>query len=496
MNKLIIIILIVLWSICSFSQTNKIDKINTLTNAINKLKNDKSLKNAGISFTAIDVNSGEIIGSLNPDLALSPASTQKVITTATAIEVFGPKYKFLTTLEYTGTIDKQKKVLNGSIIIKGGGDPTLGSRYFNKTEQQTFIKTWINEIKNAGIDSISGGVVGDARWLSYDIVPPTWAWEDMGNYFGAGACGLSIYDNSYNLYFSTGNKVGDLTKITRVSPEGMYITFDNQITSDNINSDNSYIFGAPYNDFRYLRGELPLAKIEYEVTGSMPDPAYFAAMDFEKALQINGIKVNEKATTYRNSPTFEKSDSLQHTILYRSLSPSLLEIISVTNFRSNNMFAEHCVNHIGLELGKKGDTKTGANEVEKFWKAKGMDIEGMSLNDGSGLSRYNTITTKQMTFLLKYMKKESKYAEDFYSSLPIVGESGTVKSLCKGTFAEGNMHAKSGSIRAVRAYAGYVTTKSGREVAFSVILNNYNCTANQSMQKLEALLTVLAEYNE
>jgi D-alanyl-D-alanine carboxypeptidase/D-alanyl-D-alanine-endopeptidase (penicillin-binding protein 4) len=133
--------------------------------------------------------------------------------------------------------------------------------------------------------------------------------------------------------------------------------------------------------------------------------------------------------------------------------------------------------------------------MENFWKSKGMDVGGMSLNDGSGLSRYNTVTAKQMVFMLKYMKTKSKNFDSFYESMPVAGVNGTVKSLCLNSFAENNMHLKSGSIRYVAAYAGYVKTKSGRETAFFIDMNNYNCTSSEARKKLEKVLIALAEVN-
>jgi len=468
---------------------------NNLNTAISNFKNDKLLKNAGICFYAIDVNTGEVLAELNPDMALAPASTQKLFTTATALEVLGPDFRFKTKIEYVGKIDSASKTLNGFVIIKGGGDPTLGSKYFAETRNETFFYKWIDALKKEGVVKISGGIIADARVFGHDIVPPAWAWEDMGNYFGAGANGLSVMDNIYTLTYNTGTKVGDTCIISDIYPKIDGLQIDNTVTAANIKSDNSYIFGAPYTYFRYIRGELPVGRTKYTVKGSMPDPALFTAQMFKQKLEKHGIIVDKAASSFRLSPEYAKTDNQVHTIISELKSPSLAQIIRVTNYRSVNLYAEHLLCQIGVKQKKQPSTKFAAKLVTEFWKNKGMDVGGLSINDGSGLSRYNTITAKQMVFLLEYMKTKSKNSELFRASLPIAGKEGTVRYLCKGTSAEGNMRLKSGSIRFISAYAGYLTTKSGREVAFFINVNNYLGEGSVVRRKMGTVLTALSDFD-
>ncbi len=467
---------------------------HSLNIALNTLRYDKDMKNAGIGFYAIDINTGEVLSSYNENLSLTPASVQKLITTATALEYLGPEFKFETKLEYTGYIDKQTQILYGNLIITGGGDPTLGSKYFTVTSTHLFLDVWAETISNLGIKYINGNIIGDARLYGYAIVPPTWSWEDIGNYFGAGPCGLSIYDNFYTLYFNTGSTVGDKTEIVKVEPEIPGMTFDNQVTSDAIYSDRSYIFGAPYTYFRYIQGELPLNKTKYKDKGSIPDPAYYAAYEFKKKLKAYGIN-SGKATTFRLSPELEYLDTVQHILSYLIKSPALKDIIARTNFRSINFFAEHLFKHSQLKACNFDLSKTDNNFVENFWSRKGVNTSGIRIYDGSGLSKYNTVTAKGLASILLYMKKRSKYSEVYYESIPVVGKNGTVKNICKGSNAVDNMRAKSGSIKSVRAYAGYVTAKSGRSVAFSLIINNYNGSSSNTGRKMEKLMAAIADFN-
>ncbi len=476
----------------SFSQS--LTKQNhDLNVALQNFISDNDFKNAGIGFYVTDIKSGEILSQLNPYLSLSPASTQKLITTAVALELLGHDYRFETKLEFVGEIDEQTQILNGDIIIRGGGDPTLGSRYFDDNPE-LFLNRWAESLAKKNIRYINGKIIGDARIYDYEIVPPTWSWEDMGNYFGAGACGLSIYDNLYTIYYNTGKLPGEKTEITKIEPEIEGLSVDNHVISDRVYSDKSYIFGAPYTYHRYITGELPLNKTDYKIKGSMPDPAYFTACEFKRILKEHNIS-SEQATTFRLQPELSKIDSEEHFLIDVIQSPVLEKIIQQTNFKSINLFAEHLYKHSQLIDCRFDLLKKDKNFIENFWRNKGIDTEGMFIYDGSGLSNYNAVTAKQMVDILVFMKNKSRYFNSFYASIPVAGKEGTVKSLCKGTSAENNMHVKSGSIKNVRAYAGYVKTVSGRELAFSLIINNYNGSSSETKSKMEKLLSAIADFN-
>ncbi len=176
-------------------------------------------------------------------------------------------------------------------------------------------------------------------------------------------------------------------------------------------------------------------------------------------------------------------------------SPELSEIIKLTNFKSINLFAEHLYKQSQLKKANFISKNIDKNFIKNYWRNKGLNTKGMFIFDGSGLSRYNGITAKQLVYILRYMKTKSKYSDVFISSIPLAGKEGTVKGMCKNTSAENNLRAKSGSLRNVRAYAGYVKTKSGRDLAFAIITNNFTCSSSKARKKLEKVLISLAEFN-
>ncbi len=485
---------------------------NSIEIAMKRLLKDADLQNASFGFYVIDLKTKEVLAEHDPNLSLVPASTQKLVTTATALEILGANRRFKTLLQYDGQLDTSYVsttivdstgtkevndtviVLRGNIYIKGGGDPALGSSITHKSgTEAAFLEKWVASIKAMGIDSIKGRVIGDAQIFSTEMIPTTWIWGDMGNYYGAGPCGLTVYDNMCRVEFASGSNAGDSTQIVCVKPYMPELRFSNHVVASNTNKDNAYIYGAPYTDLRYVKGSIPKRKESFEVRGTIADPAYLIAFELEHALFQNGINIAQPASTIRRLMLEGPVEKQERTTISSTRSPSVSQIVYHTNMRSVNLFAEHLLNHIGIARYKSGSTISGTNAVLKFWEEKGLDVRGMYVNDGSGLSRFDAITAKQQVGILQYMTTSKNYAT-FNKSLPVAGKTGTLKSVCRKTSAQGNLRAKSGYMSRVRSYAGYVTTKSKRKLAFSMILNNYNCTPTEAKKKLEKLMVAMADY--
>lgn len=467
---------------------------NSLEKAIETFLADTDLKNAAFTFLAVDSKTGNAIAEHNPNMSIVPASTMKLVTTASALEMLGAGYRFKTTLQYTGSIDTAG-VLHGDLYIKGGGDPTLGSKYFTSEKDPFFMNAWVDTLIKSGIKKIEGRVIADASVYGWEMVPSTWAWGDIGNGYGAAPCGISIYDNTCVLKFKTGSKAGDSAVIECIMPYIPDLEFDNEVVTANTNDDDSYIFGAPYSYKRYIRGNLPKGQEDYSVKGSIPDPSYLAAFELENALLQAGVELNKSATTLLELKMMNKADTTSRKDLYIHYSPYLSSIVYWTNLVSVNLFAEHLMNQIGYVKYGNGTVGSGTAAVTNFWAAKGIDTKGMYVTDGSGLSRFDAVSAKHLVDILLYMQK-SKNASTFEKSLPVAGKSGTLSHLCKGTKAQGNLTAKSGTMQRVKSYAGYVTTKSGKKLAFTMIVNNFNCTTRQMEKKLEKLMVAMADFNQ
>ena len=470
------------------------NKTNSIDAAINSLVKDLALINASISFVVKDLDSSVIISEYNPNLSLPSASTMKVVSSAAALDILGSFNKFETKIMYDGFIDSNN-VLHGNIYIKGGGDPTLGSKYF-KEKHGLFLSRWVDAIEKLGIDSIAGSIIGDASCFSDEYVAPTWSWGDIGNYYGAGVSGLSIYDNTVKFEFSSGPLARDSTFINCVYPYTPDLIIDNRVKASNTKKDLAYIYGGPNNPIRTIKGTIPKGQTEYVVKGAIHEPAYVTAFELESALWEYGIGVGGNATTIRRMRSSGNYFESERKAIFTTKSPTVGQIVYWTNLISNNLYAEHLLKHIGLKKYDDGSVFSSTLAVTKYWSSKGIDMTGFYMNDGSGLSRSNAITASQLVGVLEYMKSKSKYSKSFLSSLPVAGKTGTLRSVGKKTKIAGNLKAKSGTMTRIKSYAGYVKSASGRNLAFAIVVNNHNCTSFQIKKKLEIVMVALGNYND
>lgn len=452
---------------------------NTINQSFKNFTQQENFKNASIGLIAVDVKTGIVLGEINSNLSLIPASTQKIVTTATALETFGENHTFSTQIMYSGFIDSVK-ILHGNIIIKGGGDPTLGSENF-KNESTNLFQNWANEIKKLGIECIDGKIIGDDSFFENKDVPSTWIWGDIGNYYGAFASGLSIYENLFDIVFAPSDSVNQLTKIAKINPQIPNLEIENNVKSSSVNKDLAFVYGVPFQNFKKIEGTIPKSDKEFTIKASIPNPALVVEIELQDELKKNGIKINNNI--------YENTD---FKIITETKSANLQSIIKHTNLVSNNLFAEHLALQIGKKINGKSNYESSTNAIKNFWKSKIIDVQGMNIYDGSGLSRYDAITAKQMVNILLFMAK-SKNFDAFYSSLPIAGKSGTLSNVCKGEIAENRVHAKSGTLDRIRNYAGYLTTISGKEIAFVIFLNNFNGSVSEAKSKIEILLNEMVK---
>ncbi|GAB4033522.1 D-alanyl-D-alanine carboxypeptidase/D-alanyl-D-alanine endopeptidase [Spirosoma gilvum] len=419
-------------------------------------------------------DSEELIG-YNARLSLPSASTLKLITTATALAVLGPTYTYTTTLEYDGTITDS--VLTGNLYIRGTGDPSLGSwRFPGYYDVTTLVKSWGDAVKAAGIRRIQGTVVGDASLYDDLTTPNTWPFGDLGNYYGASLSALNINENLYRVFFRPGKSLHAPTSVLRTDPPVPYIAFRNTVTTDAANTgDQVNIYGVPFMNQQWLTGKVPMGEPanEFSVKGALPDPAYFAAYALQNQLFQQNITISNPPASIGGGIPATVPVNTKRTVINQHKSPALPDIIQQTNFQSINLYAEALLRTTALAINKNVRTTDGSVEaITSYWKTKGVNLDGFRIRDGSGLSTVGALTADNMTGILSAMGRDKNFPQ-FYETIPIVGQTGTVRSLARGTAAAGNIRAKSGSIEGVRAYAGYFTAADGEPMSFCILVNKF-----------------------
>jgi D-alanyl-D-alanine carboxypeptidase/D-alanyl-D-alanine-endopeptidase (penicillin-binding protein 4) len=481
-------------SICCFSFSGLMGQ-NSLQTYLNGLPGKSGLETALIGICVKQADGTKLAG-YNENVLLSPASCQKLVTTSTALLILGPEFQFKTLLQYDGVFDAGTGTLKGNVYLKGGGDPTLGSEKFSSTVLDSLLYKLLNKIKTLGVKKIEGRVIGDDDIFESVMAPGTWDWGDIGQYYGAGPCGLTISDNMVYYSLKSGNE-GTGTQFVKMTPYVPQLTIINDVKSGaNKSGDDSFIFGSEYSNYRHMVGTVSGNENEFKIKGSIPDPAWFAAYVLDSTLKANGITVTKQPTTTRllreSQTSYTASDS--RTKIGTLYSPVLKNIIKQINVYSNNLYAEQLHKYISYQQNGVG-TNISSNElVQTYWVNKGLAKNSLIPVDGSGLSRSNAITAQALTDLLVMMKTE-KYAEDFLSSLPVAGKNGTLASVGKGTFIENNYYGKSGSMTRVRAYSGYVKSKTGKDLVFAILLNNYTCKSAEVRKICEEIMVKIAELN-
>ena len=475
MLRTIIMILLASLTLPSISQVRSPDKILS----------DTSMMHASLSLCIADAENGEIIMEYNPEKSLMPASVMKLITSAAALELLGPGYTFKTSIGYTGSINKRSGKLTGNIIIRGGGDPTLGSGYF-PGHHQDFLINWVEEIMKLGIKKIDGKIITDDSYYDYLPVPAKWLWEDTGNYYGAGAYGLSVFDNTYEIHLNT---LPDRSKsvITEIFPDECSYDFSNWLIVSGL-SDDSFVFAAPYSTSGWLAGTIPVNSEDYVLKASITDPPLLIAKMLNKKLKANGIAISGDPSTTRSEQNI--LSGIVNPITEMT-SPLLTEIIEVLNHESVNLYAEHLIKELGKVYKNRGSTEAGVEVITQFLEEAGIKTDGIFIEDGSGLSPLNAINTRELVNLLSYMMHKGKYFTEFYSSLPAAGKEGTLKNFFTDQVFDTNLRAKSGSMTRVRSYAGYFTSHSNRKLIFSIIINNYTGPVRDIVANIEEIIREL-----
>jgi D-alanyl-D-alanine carboxypeptidase/D-alanyl-D-alanine-endopeptidase (penicillin-binding protein 4) len=443
-----------------------------LAAAATRLQADSQCRYGTVSLTVLDAKTGEKVYALNPDVGMAPGSTLKTVTTISAFNLLGKDFKYQTPFGYTGTITNG--TLTGDLIIKGSGDPTLGSWRWENTTDRYVLNLMVTALKKAGIKKINGRVIGDDNLYGSQNIPDGWIWQDLGTYYGAGATALCWHENQFDINLKTG-PVGSAIKVAGTTPATPYLSFKSELTTGAAGTgDNAYPYlPAGVTNLMYLRGTYALDQTKKLISAAYPDPAYDAAFRLLDTLRRLGITVTGTSESSLTLAAKGLPTPVLATTLTTLTSPGLSQIVYWTNRKSLNLYAEELLKAIAFKTGKQASTQNGVETVQDFWKARGVDPNAMDMADGCGLSPQNHITTLTVATIMQSAQKEPWFA-DFYESLPLYND----------------MHMKSGSIHNVQAYTGY-QTHAGRQLCFSIMVNNYNGTGKNIREKMFKVLDEL-----
>jgi serine-type D-Ala-D-Ala carboxypeptidase/endopeptidase (penicillin-binding protein 4) len=439
-----------------------------LQKAFQQFQNDAQLKHAISSLYVIDAKTGKVVFDKNSQIGLAPASTQKIVTSVTAFELLGKDYKYKTELRYTGKIVKD--TLKGDLFLHCSGDPTLGSGRYKNTTDSILLRRWIDAVKNSGIKSIAGDIIYNHKDFSTNSIPDGWIWQDIGNYYGAGADILNWQENQYEIHLRSGNEVGSKVEILGADP--YYI---NELKAAVKGSgDNAYVYFSKGITPSLISGTIPVGESAFKISASDPDAIQNFLLMFGQFLNLQGVKGKDLGIPTRYYMDGQSKIYSSSTPLSIHYSPTLDSIIYWFNNKSINLYGEALIKTLAYEKNGFGSTEGGIAIVKNFWKLKGIDEDELNISDGSGLSPQNRVTTHAQVEILKYAKSRSWFPY-FYQSLP----------------AYNGMAMKSGTIKDVKGFCGYHKAKDGKEYIFSFLVNNYNGPSSGLVNKMYRVLDVL-----
>lgn len=421
----------------------------------------------GVEVRSLD--RGDVLFAQNAGKLMMPASNMKVLTLAATAEALGWDYRFTTTLETTAPVEAS--VLKGDLIIRGNGDPTISTR--GKRNEAVFDE-WAAALKAAGITSIEGRIIGDDQAFDDEGVGPGWSWDYLEAGYAAPIGALQYNENTADLTTAPGAAVGDPVIVQLAAGAGFTVV-NRARTGEGAESG---VRGAVNVTRRIDRPELeisgmiPLGAPPVTRTVAVINPTLFFAQSLKDALTARGIAVNGAAVD-GDDVAAEMAAVPDRRVLVTTQSPPLRDVATVLMKVSQNQYAETFLKALGASRGGIGTTGAGRRAARETFAAWGIPDDAYVMSDGSGLSRYNYIAPSTLISVLTRMHSDAKHRDPFVATLPIAGKDGTIARRMRRSRAEGNAVAKTGSIANVRSLSGFVRTRTGEMVVFSIMANDF-----------------------
>lgn len=419
---------------------------------INSLLTDPVLRNASWGFVIYDPKTNKIINSYNENLPLVPASTTKLLTTDTAMSLLGPKFRWTTQLDYSGSIDSDG-TLNGNLYVVGSGDPSLGTGKAGAESYTNIIYDYISAASELGIKKVTGDIIVETAVFANNKkdLPKNIVWREQGSYYLPAGNTQNINPQNEQVTVNQSNPFSKEARYFYISPYS-----------------SKMVFASKYDGGAYLNTNLP-------------DAPVYLANSLRASLIKNGISVSGKVV-----PRTVEANPEQREKIFSYQSPDLAEIITFTNKNSDNALAEALLRTVGFQKDGDQTLDSGRRVVTEHLTNEGFDVSNLNYVDGSGLSRSHRVTPiAQAKFLAHLMNQP--YYKDYFNSLPVGGQDGTLKKMFFGD-AYGQIFAKTGTLNKVKCLAGYIKTRNGKTLTFSLLVNDYAGSVDGVKSRMEQLL--------
>jgi D-alanyl-D-alanine carboxypeptidase/D-alanyl-D-alanine-endopeptidase (penicillin-binding protein 4) len=446
-----------------------------LAREIDRVLDESELTKARWGVFVTSMKDGRVLYSRNGDRLFTPASNMKIYTTAAALDLLGPEYRWRTSV-YADKPPGAGGVIEGNLTLFGRGAPDLTS---NGKQGLTSLA---DRLYQQGVRLVSGNIVGDQSYFSGELYGLGWQWNDLQWYFGAEPSALTIDENSIELKIAPAEKVGSKATLT-LNRETNYLHLTNNTTTLARGARTTIGINRGLSDSELrVWGDFPVGGRPFTAYLSVPNPALWAATLFKKALISRGIKVDGEVISrdfrVAESQRFDPQKAIE---LAQEDSGTLTEIVRRTNKESNNLYAELILRTLGKERGasasdpdprknrERGDDEAGAAVVKAWLERSGIPVDGLAIRDGSGLSRLDLVTPEATSRMLAAIAKTNA-ASAFRDSLPAAGRDGTLSGRLRNW--SGRVLAKTGTLTYTHSLSGYATRENGEVLAFSIFCND------------------------
>ena len=467
------------------------------------------LSSAMVGVKVVSLDTGRILFEENATKLLRPASNMKLYTVAAALDRLSPEYKFSTSV-YATTRPDTSGVIRGDLRIYGRGDPSIAAR-FNNGDYFKAIDDLATRIVAAGVKRVEGDLVGDESYFVGPKYGAGWNWEDLTWYYGAEISPLTVNDNALDLFIKPGTAVGQPALITTGPPDPLLTIVNKVITSaKGLRREIAIHRGLGENSIT-ITGTIPLEDRGYTGGIGISHPGLLFMYLLRTSLAQKGVVITGKSRTtgetsqptlLTGTPVAGSTSAIPFQNEIATLQSPPFSIIAAQTLKpSQNLYTELILRTLGkvtpppATLSSLGQTseELGIEAVKSFLKTIGIRPEALNLDDGSGLSRNDMITADASVQLLTFMSKH-RYANVFRDALPIAGVDGTLRNRFKGTPAENNVRAKTGSLSSAASLGGYVTTAAGEKLAFSIMVNNYPRDVEPRSLCIDPIAILLASF--
>ena len=436
---------------------------------------DTRLATANLGVLVRSLDRPETLYEKNSSKLFVPASTNKILTAAAAFVRLGAAYRFPTRVYRDGPVEGG--VLRGNLIIAGSGDPSAAPRFYSGDPFSVF-RQWAATLKAFGIRRVAGDVRADpAAWADQKF-GNGWQWDDLAEPYAAPPSPLEFNENMLSLEIAAGARPGD-PAIIRQAPMDKFLDLEGRvITSEPGTAARIEVDRADAQGTMKVSGAIPKGTATTRDV-AVPDPTRYFLAALRRTLSDEGIGIDAGIVPDQRPE-----------LLFVHSSPELVEITRALLKLSINPIAET----LARALGPDGTFAGGKAVLEQTLEPMGVEKGSYGYADGSGLSRLDLVSPRTLVSVLGYMKSRPDFPL-FYDALPSAGVDGTLAERMKGTRAEGNVHAKTGTLTGVSAIAGYVRTADGEMLAFSIMVNNYLASKEAAEAVEDRALQVLANFS-